>query len=257
MDKNQVALLGMDTTITDLLKISENSPLIDFGVGDALRQMSTISSFMPDLGISMSPSVTSMVSAAQSVTGQMDWVSQITAVNATLGSSLLQMSLPTQSESIMAAFGREVKASMDLDEIMRISDIGESVFASATQSIFSSIDTSFIDDLLGQAKSFDIGDLVLDDLDEDFFAQQPELAQSIEQLPQFSALSAADRLLVVRFIKVIVTLAVTLGLLEISTEQPAAGLILACLGLGGMPVGNFAGNVVNKVLTPKSIEGEA
>lgn len=257
MDKNQLALLGLDTTISDMLKISDNYPLIDFGVGDALRQMSNFSSFMPDLGIAMSPSITSMVSAAQSVTGQMDWVSQISGVNATLGSSLLQMALPTQSESIVGMLGREVKASLDMGEILRISGIGESIFSSATQSLIGSIDTSFLDDLLSQAKDFDLSTVGLDDATDNFFEQQPALSHSIEQLPQFKEFSPADRLILIGFIKVIVTLSVTLGLLELSVDQPAAAIILACLGVSGIPAGNLVGGVINKALTQKSIDGEA
>lgn len=256
MTNNPFAEYGIKN-IPDMLGISKINPLLDLQLGSALPGLVKFSEFLPDLGITLSPSVTSMALAAQSYMSNFDWVSQVGAVNAFVGSGLSQMISPIQAESQMAVFGREAKASMDLDEIMRISDIGESFFASATQSIFTSLDTSFIDDLLGQAKSFDMGDLAFDDLDEGFFAQQPELIQSIEQLHQFSELSAADRLVLVRFIKVIVTLAVTLGLLEVSTDLPVAGLILACLGFGGMPVGHFVGEVANKALTPKALDDEA
>lgn len=244
-------------SIPDMLGISATYPQLDLQFGSAVSVFRNFSALLPDMGIYMSHSVSSMAEAAQGFTSHIDWVSQIKSVNALAGSSLSQLARSTPAESAMAKFGREAKASMDMSAILGIASIGESLYADATKSIFSSLDTSFIDDLLGQAKTFDMGDLAIDDLDDGLFAQQSELVQSIEQLPQFSELSAADRIVLVRFIKVIVTLAVTLGLLEISTDLPAAGLILTCLGLGGMPVGHFVGEVVNKALTPKAIDEEA
>ncbi|BAS17613.1 hypothetical protein AHiyo8_59160 [Arthrobacter sp. Hiyo8] len=75
----------------------------------------------------------------------------------------------------------------------------------------------------------------------EFFEEQPELAESIEQLPFLITLSSADRKLMVWFFTVVVAIYVTMGLSAIGSASPDLHSILGDLGVSGMGAGAIAG----------------
>lgn len=88
----------------------------------------------------------------------------------------------------------------------------------------------------------------VDEFAKEFFEEQPELAQSIEQMPFLIALSSTDRKLIIWFFTVVVAIYVTVGIIDITLDNPALGLTLGALGLSGPGVGKQAAKATKKLL---------
>lgn len=82
----------------------------------------------------------------------------------------------------------------------------------------------------------------------EFFEDQPELAESIEELPFLINLSSTERKLIVWFIGVVVSIYVTLGLLTLNRENPDLHSVLGDLGIAGPAAGIAAGKGTKKLL---------
>lgn len=124
--------------------------------------------------------------------------------------------------------------------------------AAMTASLASAIDTSNIQELLTNASTFrkELEDEEgFDELAEDFFANHPELTESIEDSPALLNLSATERRLIVWFVQFIVVMTVTCVIMNITDEFPEIDRIWTGLGLsGGLGAGQKAVKFTKKAL---------
>lgn len=126
-----------------------------------------------------------------------------------------------------------------------------SSLAALTKSVVTSIDTAHLSDILASASTLrdDLADEDLEEATEEFFENHPELAESIEELPALYALSKADRLLVIWFVRIYVTMTFTCIMLNISVEYPELDALIDALGIsGGLAAGKKAGELTAKTL---------
>lgn len=127
----------------------------------------------------------------------------------------------------------------------------QKAMASFTRSFTHSVSSPNVSALLSQAASLQG---ILDDKPDvnefaaEFFEEQPELAESIEQLPFLVTLSSKDRKLIVWFFSVVVAIYVTMGLSALNSSSPDIHSILSDFGISGMGVGTVAGAVTKVAL---------
>lgn len=124
-------------------------------------------------------------------------------------------------------------------------------FSRITESITSTVDPAVIANILSNARAFrdEVIEQDVDALTEEFFDSHPDLAESIEEIASLYTLSRADRMLVIWFVRISVTLSVACFMLNISDEYPDLQRILDALGLGGgYAAGKLAGDVTAKAL---------
>jgi hypothetical protein len=145
---------------------------------------------------------------------------------------------------------------MDLDATIGLGNFWKSdkVFADAMAtlgaSVASSMDTSYVQDLIDQADAFaaDIAAFDIDDRSAELFSAHPDLVESIEQQPFLINLSPADRKLIVWFIGTIVAIYVTMSVANISLDSDELDALLSGLGIAGPAAGVAAGKLTGKLL---------
>ncbi|WP_394525614.1 hypothetical protein [Paenarthrobacter nicotinovorans] len=149
-----------------------------------------------------------------------------------------------------AAITKMLDPSLSAFKVMSYDGRFQTSLAAMSSSFATSIDTSRIQDILASASTLMEG-LTDEDLEEidDFFESQPDLAETVEELPVLYTLSKTDRALFILFVRVCVTMAVACIMLNIEAELPEVQrLIDAFVGIGGWAVGKKAGEITGKVL---------
>jgi hypothetical protein len=148
------------------------------------------------------------------------------------------------------AIAKMIDPSINMLKMMGYEDRLYKSVEAMTTSFAASIDTSHFQDILANASALreEFTDQDLEEID-DFFETHPDLAETIEDVPGLHVLSQADRLLVIWFVRICVTLSVTCIMLNISIENPQLDALLDAIGMsGGWEMGKKAGHLTGKAL---------
>jgi hypothetical protein len=170
----------------------------------------------------------------------------------TFRSSLEQLGIDTLASLDKPLVGLDsfLDPSLDMGNLFEADLAFENALAALGASVASSIDTGYVQDLIGLADVFrsEIEALDIDERAAELFTAHPGLAESIEQQSFLINLSPAERKLIVWFIGTIVAIYVTMGVANISLDSEELGALLSGLGIAGPPAGVVAGKVTGKLL---------
>lgn len=228
---NKSALSSMfqqNAALTKALDFSRYIPKFDFRppspVVDLVRDMSA-SSIMPT------------------------WQKQISAMNP--GFALSLDNIVPRMSAMNSLLAHRFTPDINIGEALNFSSALRTASTGVTESILATIKPLSISDILDQAEAFrsEIDDEELAILTDEFFQQQPELATAISELPILVTISRAERLAIIWFVRIAVTLYVAGYLFNLSSENPTLFTILAVLGVGtGTDPGKLAGKATEKLL---------
>lgn len=249
MTKDYAANSGMSAALTGIAIV--NKSVLSSGVyqNTALTEAMDFSRFMPKFDFLTPSPVIDLVNKMSVATIMPTWQKQISAVNPGIALSLEGI-MPKMS-AVNSLLAHRFTPDINISEALTFSSALRTASTSVTESILATIKPISILDILDQAESFraEIDDEELEDLTEEFFQQQPELATAIAELPVLITLSRTERLAIIWFVRISVTLYVAGYLVNLSTENPALFTILAVFGLGtGTDPGKLAGKATEKLL---------
>lgn len=154
---------------------------------------------------------------------------------------------------------KQLYPSLNVAKIMGIdSELQKSIQAMAS-AVTGSIDASFANTLLEKSYSLrdELAEQDADTLADEFFEAQPELAESIEQLPFLFNFTSSERHQIVWFVRITVALYVTCLILNVSLESPEMAAAIGALGVSGPAAGAVAGKATRKILDKLPLDSDA
>lgn len=242
---NSILNVGTSTGVFKAWENMQMSPLV------VKPFMFDISAVMPDYGKIMAPAMTEISKIlANTVTvaypkNHLDSILKMVVQSS--GIEVVAKAVLASNAEMMRGFYPSVNVMSGLfgNDQLRLP------LAALTKSVVTSIDTSYLSDILATAATFseELAEQDVDELTDEFFENHPELAESIEELPALYTLSAADRLQVIWFVRICVLMSVTCVMLNISVEHPELDSIIDALGIsGGLAAGKKAGDLTGKAL---------